>query len=399
MTNSTLPTIHLVTPNFNGADFLEDTIASVIEQEYENLEYVLVDGASTDNSRQVLDRYRDQVSAVIIEPDNGHADALNKGFAGSRADIMGWINSDDLLMPGCLSIVGRIFATYPEVAWITGLPTTCDLDGKLTYVGPLKKWSQLRFLAGDHLWIQQESTFWRRSLWEQAGGRLDTDFKVANDFELWSRFFRQAELYSVDSMLGCFRIREGQRSETSRALYMREVDTVLRRELDELDPALRAKFNNMIPHSPRLLEASERAALHTILARHDPPAITRRGLRKQTPLKAPRQPEAPEPPASPRLKPWLRVGQRNWRFLCAGIIAVAICAAAAMAFPTKAVWILMAGGISGSVGLTLGLAIKVRRIVRTLLTTVAELQKGRAESAYRHHIAELYLDDLSEKRP
>jgi glycosyltransferase involved in cell wall biosynthesis len=225
MTN-TRPTISLVTPNYNGEQFLETTLRSVLDQSYEALDYVLVDGASTDGSAAILKRHEDQVSSVIIEPDNGHADAINKGFAATQGEIMGWINSDDVLLPGCLSIVSQVFERYPEIEWITGLPSTCDSGGRMNYVGPLKPWSRLRFLAGDHLWIQQESTFWRRSLWDRAGGALDTQFDVANDFDLWARFFRHADLYSVDSMLGCFRIRDGQRSVESHALYMREVDRI-----------------------------------------------------------------------------------------------------------------------------------------------------------------------------
>ena len=401
MTKSPLPSLHLVTPNYNGADYLEDTLTSVFQQNYENLEYVLVDGGSTDSSRQIIDQYRDQVSDVIIEPDDGHADALNKGFAGSQADIMGWINSDDLLLPGCLSIVGRIFANYPEVSWITGLPTTCDLLGKLTYVGPLKNWSRLRFLAGDHLWIQQESTFWRRSLWEQAGGRLDTDFKVANDFELWSRFFRHADLYSVDSMLGCFRVREGQRSVTDRALYMREVDTVLRRELAELEPARRKAFAGTLPRAPRFLDPEERINLHSTLSRYDPPVITRNQLRQrarlfaQAPTKPPKQPELPTLAGA---NPWMGVARRNWRMLAAGLAAIVLGAVAIAIFPSRAVWIVMAGGIGGSICFSLAVAVKVRRIVTALSTAISDDQTDKAESAFRNHITELYLDNLHETR-
>lgn len=400
MTKPALPKIHLVTPNYNGADYLEETILSVLQQGYENLHYTLVDGASQDGSRDILERYRCAVSEVIIEPDDGHADALNKSFATPHGDIMGWINSDDILLPGCLSIVGRIFATYPEVSWVTGLPTTCDLTSKLTYVGPTKNWSRLRFLAGDHLWIQQESTFWRRSLWEKAGGQLDTRFKVANDFELWSRFFRHADLHTVESMLGCFRVREGQRSDVDRARYMREVDTVLKRELDQLAPDFRETFGSLLPRSPRLLDPEVRLEREPELSQADPPIITRRGLRRQEPLHHLDMTETVAPPprsVNPSSNGWRGVARRNWRFLVAGAALCVTSVLAAAIFANWAIWIALATGLGGSIGLTIAIAIKVRRILQSLITSIQDERLMIASSTLSRHMAELELDDLYER--
>jgi glycosyltransferase involved in cell wall biosynthesis len=276
---ATPPTISLVTPNYNGAAYLRVAIDSVLQQDYPSLEYVIADGASNDGSRLLIEQYRDRVSAIISEPDNGHADALNKGFALTSGDIMGWINSDDALHPGCLSQVARIFASFPEVEWITGRPSTMNLRGELEYVGPVRPWSRLRFLAGDHLWIQQESTFWRRSLWEKAGGRLDTSYDVANDFELWARFFRHADLYTVDRMLGCFRVRPGQRSVEAAARYKREVNEVLDRELQALPASFKQGFGSLIPGQPRELSSGEREAMDGKLNVLDPPIIRMSALR------------------------------------------------------------------------------------------------------------------------
>jgi len=275
------PVISLVTPNYNGADFLRETLESVIGQGYPELEYVVADGASTDGSRLIAEQYRETLTALISEPDKGHADALNKGFALTSGEIMGWINSDDVLHPGCLSQVARVFEAHPEVEWITGRPSTMNVRGEMDYVGPVRPWSRLRFLAGDHLWIQQESTFWRRSLWERAGGRLDTDFEVANDFELWARFFRHADLYTVDRMLGCFRVRPGQRSVDSITLYKGEVREILQRELDRLEPKFRESFRALIPDRPRELTETERETLDSQLRVLDPPIIRMGAVRRR----------------------------------------------------------------------------------------------------------------------
>lgn len=284
--SATPPVISLVTPNYNGVDYLREAIESVLEQRYPALEYVIADGASTDGSRLVAEQYRHELAALISEPDEGHADALNKGFALTDGEIMGWINSDDVLHPGCLSQVSRIFEAYPEVEWITGRPSAMDARGELNYVGPLRAWSRLRFLAGDHLWIQQESTFWRRSLWEKAGARLDTELKVANDFELWARFFRHADLYSVDRMLGCFRVRPGQRSVVDQARYEREVRSVLARELDRLEPEFRDAFPGAIPDKPRQLDGAQRKAMAPLLEAIDAPVIRMAAVRSGRKLDA-----------------------------------------------------------------------------------------------------------------
>lgn len=270
----------MVTPNWNGQAYLKPCLESVLDQDYPDLEYVVVDGESTDGSRALIERYRSDLAGFICEKDDGHADALNKGFAASSGEIMGWINSDDTLLPGTLHFVNRLFQARPDIDWITGRPSSMNADGQVEWMGAARPWSRLRFLSGDCEWIQQESTFWRRSLWDAAGGRLDTDFSLANDFELWTRFFRYAELHTVDRPLGCFRVRPGQRSIVFKARYDVEADAVLRRELDRLEPEFRAAFGDLIPDRPRRLDAADRARLDGPLSACDPPIIRARTPRQ-----------------------------------------------------------------------------------------------------------------------
>jgi hypothetical protein len=133
-------------------------------------------------------------------------DALNKGFAHSSGEIMGWISATDMLHPGSLFVVGSVFRDLPEVDWITGIPTAFDEQGNISRVGSLRRWTRWRFLAGANRYIQQESTFWRRRLWKSAGGYLDASRRMASDFELWVRFFRDARLYPVAALIGGFRV-------------------------------------------------------------------------------------------------------------------------------------------------------------------------------------------------
>jgi hypothetical protein len=200
------PRISLVTPVFNSTKYLEETIQSVLAQNYPNLDYFIVDGGSTDGTLDVIRKYESQISGWTSEPDNGMYDALNKGFSRTTGEVMGWISATDKLHTGGLLVVGNVFRDLPQVSWITGRPTAFNNEGLTTHIKPLPRWSRGRFLAGANRYIQQESTFWRRSLWDQAGGRMDDSRRMTNDFELWVRFFRHAPLYSVDALIGGFRI-------------------------------------------------------------------------------------------------------------------------------------------------------------------------------------------------
>lgn len=200
------PKVSVVTPVFNSARYLEQAMVSVLNQGYPNLEYSVVDGGSTDGSLEIIRKYQDRLHWWVSEPDRGMYDALNKGFARSSGEVMGWISATDLLHAGSLFVVSSVFTTFPQVEWITGRPTVLNETGMIVGVMRLRRWSRLRFLAGANRHIQQESTFWRRSLWERAGSQVDASRRNASDFELWVRFFRYARLYSVDALIGGFRL-------------------------------------------------------------------------------------------------------------------------------------------------------------------------------------------------
>jgi hypothetical protein len=200
------PRIALVTPVYNSGRYIEQTIVSVLAQQYPNLDYFIVDGGSTDGTVEIIRKYESQISGWTSEPDNGMYDAINKGFARTTGEIMGWISATDMFQPGGLGVVARVFGCLPHVEWITGRSTFYDEEGKTMGIEGLRWFSQTRFLVGEEQHIQQESTFWRRSLWEKAGGYVDASRRMSSDFELWVRFFRHARLYSVDALIGGFRI-------------------------------------------------------------------------------------------------------------------------------------------------------------------------------------------------
>ena len=225
------PKISIVTPNFNQAEMLEETIRSVVDQQYPNLEYIVIDAGSTDGSVETIRKYSEKITHWISEPDQGLYHGLQKGFDMATGDIFGWINSDDKLHADCLEIIAEVFESFPEVNWITGCPTGFDDKGRVVAVGQIRLWSKYDFYLSDYKWIQQESTFWRKSLWQQSGAKLRTEIQYAADFELWLRFFRYDQLYTVRTILGGFRFRiTGQLSVNYREKYLKEVRDLIEEE-------------------------------------------------------------------------------------------------------------------------------------------------------------------------
>ena len=226
------PKITLVTPVFNSARYLEQAIQSVISQQYPNLEYFIMDGGSTDGSVEIIRKYEAYLSGWTSGPDNGMYDALNRGFARSSGEIMGWISATDMLHTGSLFVVGSVFKALPEVGWITARPTGFSEEGMAVAVSrSLKRWTRFRFLAGSNRYIQQESTYWRRTLWERAGSHLDASRREGSDFELWVRFFRYARLYPVDALIGGFRVHSDSLSLEDPGKMRRIHDDIIAAEL------------------------------------------------------------------------------------------------------------------------------------------------------------------------
>lgn len=232
------PRISIVTPCFNKVKFLEAAIQSVLDQGYPNLEYIIVDGGSTDGSTKIVQRYASDLTWWTSEPDNGMYDALQKGFSRTTGEIMRWVNADDIIPPKALFTVAELFHSYQDLEWVQGCPSWIDEAGRLVCTArDLRRWSKFDYYLGDYRWIQQESTYWRRSLWEKAGGYVDASLELAGDLELWARFFRHAPLHITGAIVGAgrwCREAEGQLSRTRMGEYEEEAAEILRRERNRL---------------------------------------------------------------------------------------------------------------------------------------------------------------------
>lgn len=200
------PKISIITQCFNRENYIAETIESVLSQGYPNLEYIVIDDNSTDNSWEIIQQYKDRLAVCkrMEGTRDNPAETVQYGLSIATGDVMTWLFSKNILLPKALFSVGQVFAELPEVEWLTAYSTTIDSEGKIVRINPLRK-DKYEHLVGGRDNIQQESTFWRRSLWEKTNASLEVD-KIAIDVTLWSTtFFPATKLYHLSTALGAWR--------------------------------------------------------------------------------------------------------------------------------------------------------------------------------------------------
>ena len=186
------PKFSIITPSFNQARFIEATIRSVLEQDYPNVEYIIMDGGSLDGSVEVIERYSDKLASWVSEPDDGQTDALNKGFGRATGEIFAWINSDDTYEPGVLQQVAEYFDQHPEVGLVYGEANFIDEVGNQIGRFPAGQ-TNYNLLRSGYVHVPQQAAFFRADLWRQVGP-LDPDFFFAMDYDLWVRLAKVSEV-------------------------------------------------------------------------------------------------------------------------------------------------------------------------------------------------------------
>lgn len=237
------PRITIVTPSYNQEPFLEETIRSVLLQGYPNLEYIIIDGGSSDGSIEIMKKYEKYLAYWISEPDNGQAHAINKGFSRATGEILAWLNSDDLYLPGALAGVAEAFKRYPEAGVIFG---RCRKVNEQTEdIGDL--WEIIPFSLPRHLLgnlIPQAAAFIHQKVLRKVGA-LREDLHFAMDFEFWIRVGLHFPILAIPRYWAAFRSHPHQKTQTLSPAWIQEVLRIYRElatnDLLQAKPLLKAR--------------------------------------------------------------------------------------------------------------------------------------------------------------
>jgi glycosyltransferase involved in cell wall biosynthesis len=203
-TSLSFPKVSIITPSYNQGQFLEASIRSVLEQDYPNLEYIVVDGGSKDGSIEVIQKYQDRLAWWVSEKDKGHADALNKGFSRASGEILAWLNSDDIYFPTAVSEAVDVLARQPKVGMVYGDADLIDDSGATVGQFASKQTGYRQMLRGS-VHIPQATTFFRADLWRQVGP-LDLSLFFSFDYDLWVKIAKASEILYVPNKWAKFRI-------------------------------------------------------------------------------------------------------------------------------------------------------------------------------------------------
>jgi len=205
ITNEKCPLVSIVTPSYNQAQFLESTILSVLNQNYSNFEYIIIDGASTDGSIEIIKKYQKYLAYWVSEKDEGMYDAINKGLKIASGTIFAYLNSDDLYLPNTVQTVVDYFQKHSDISLIYGDCNFIDSEGRFLYTYHFLPFKWKRFIVLNWSSIPQQTTFWRRDIHKKIG-YFNPEFKMAGDFEFYARVSKHFRIAHLKRVLAIYRL-------------------------------------------------------------------------------------------------------------------------------------------------------------------------------------------------
>jgi glycosyltransferase involved in cell wall biosynthesis len=221
---SSWPRISIVTPSYNQGEFLEETIRSVLLQGYPNLEYIIIDGGSADQSVEIIRRYEKWLAYWVSETDRGQSEAINKGFSRSTGDICAYLNSDDVYLPNALHSVARLFEQHPEAALLYGDCQLIDESSRVVDLWLAPDFDLLEFVF--RCYIPQQATFWRKSMQSDVGD-FNEEMHFAFDYEMWLRIAARQRLQHAPLLLAQHRKAEGTKTVSTPEAFGGEIISAL----------------------------------------------------------------------------------------------------------------------------------------------------------------------------
>lgn len=245
------PSISIVTPSYNQSPFISKTIDSILQQNYKNLEYFIQDGLSNDGTQEVLRSFESQLSGWESVEDGGQSQAINLGFTKTQGEIMGWLNSDDILLPNALNVIAEYFSLNPDVDVVYGNRILIDIKDQ-----KIGRWILPGHDDDTLSWadfVPQETLFWRRRIWDKIGGKIDESYRFAMDWDLLIRFREAGARFAhIPEFIGAFRVHSHQKT-------LMLIDEVGRIEMDRI----RMRTLGFIPSDSQI-----RNAVSPYLAKH-----------------------------------------------------------------------------------------------------------------------------------
>ncbi|MCJ7626712.1 MAG: glycosyltransferase [Anaerolineaceae bacterium] len=256
------PKISIITPSYNQAQFLEQTILSVITQDYPNLEYIIVDGASSDESVKIIQKFESQLAWWVSESDKGQSEAVNKGWKKATGEIIGWLNSDDVLLPGAVSRMVAAFRETPQMGLIYGDVYAIDTVGEIFNIMTFDDWDIENLMSFDI--ISQPGVFMRQDVLEKAG-YLDAEIHFLMDTHLWLKMVQLAPIRYLPGPVAAARYHPGAKNVGAGARYGRDAYMIV--EWMKTQPLLAEKMNE-IPK--RVMAGAHRISARYLLDGGDP---------------------------------------------------------------------------------------------------------------------------------
>jgi glycosyltransferase involved in cell wall biosynthesis len=231
------PLVSIVTPSYNQARYLEATLRSVLEQDYPNIEYLVVDGASTDGSVEIIRRYANRLTSWISEKDSGQPEAVNKGLMRARGEFVGWLNSDDIYLPGAVSAAIKVFQSHPEAGLVYGDAQAIDADGKPFNLMRARQYTLADLMAFNI--ICQPAAFMRRAILNEVGN-LNPSYHLLMDNLLWMCMAQKAPIVYAPQTWAAARYHDQAKNRTRGAAYGREARVLI------ADLQSRSEFSDLI---------------------------------------------------------------------------------------------------------------------------------------------------------
>ncbi|MDK0899083.1 glycosyltransferase family 2 protein [Clostridium perfringens] len=224
------PKVSIITPAYNSEKYIEQTILSIINQSYENIQYIIIDGKSTDKTLEIINKYKEKIDLIVSEKDNGMYDAINKGLKLADGDIIAYLNSDDIYNDNkVIEKVVEIFVENKEIDWIYSDFYSIDEDSNILELFKIPNVNYKEFFASNWSYIPQPTTFWRKKIIKN-GVNFDCDYKMAADYKFFLELIKNYKYKKVDFIVAKFRVHKESLSTNGQKLSIEEMNEIKKME-------------------------------------------------------------------------------------------------------------------------------------------------------------------------